>query len=909
MQQRPHLIALAACALASLAQAQQNSQLERVQVTGSIIKRLDIETPSPVSVISRRAIEESGATTIDELLRRVPAVGAGSLNDGLNNSFNSGTSSIGLRGLGSAATLTLLNGRRIGASPVADPNTGRSTIYNLNSIPMAAVDRIEILKDGASATYGSDALAGVVNIILRKDFQGLSIDAGTAFNDDGKHQVNRAALAWGLGEVGERGFNLVATLDVNSRKPVKMADIREDVQADLYGRYVGSFQPSSTSPPTGNYYTVSGSGSGTFKQAGAGCPDANIIGKGLPLTPPAWTSATSWKAGECRYDTENAPGAERIGAQDRLGGLLRASYRFSPETQVFSELLLSGTKSVYNSVSASRTESRSVWANADAKLQTFDGLRLPKGHPDNPFETTIGLRYRFNDIQAQSVAESRNARFVLGMSTQLGAWELETALLHHHQTLDSTVKNVITLKGMKDAIANRSYRFNGQTNSAAAIDALVDDAVTTGVGKYSSWDVRASRELFEMAGGMAALGAGAELRREEMEVKPNELLSSGGFIGRGSASASGKRTSGAAYTELSLPVLKHLETQAAIRFERYQDFGSATTGKLGAKYSPTKSFALRSTYATGFRAPALSQINAGNVASFSNSGNPPDPIRCAGAGQTSPTADCSSSRSIPAAILANKDLKPETSSSFTLGVLLEPAPGINASIDWFRYDRRNEVNRPSVGDVLRNPERFPGGIVRNPDPSTWMPGVPNSGPIDYVIRQFRNMAQTIVSGYDIDASARLLLPEDMGEVVLGLNSTTLTRRDSADMPGDPLQSDIGDEDTPKTRASLSAKWSRGPWRVSTTLNHVEPMRNTTLSSSSCAMYTKGGDADLCGIAQWQTLDVGFGYSGFKNIRLSLNIDNITDKRAPYDAVNTDTFSNQFHSMRGRYFSFSAKYSY
>jgi iron complex outermembrane receptor protein len=171
------------------------------------------------------------------------------------------------------------------------------------------------------------------------------------------------------------------------------------------------------------------------------------------------------------------------------------------------------------------------------------------------------------------------------------------------------------------------------------------------------------------------------------------------------------------------------------------------------------------------------------------------------------------------------------------------------------------------------------------------------------------MAQTIVSGYDIDASARLTLPQDMGEVVLGLNSTTLTRRDSADMPGDPLQSDIGDEDTPKTRASLSAKWSRGPWRVSTTLNHVEPMRDTTLSSSSCAMYTKGGDADLCGIAQWQTLDVGFGYSGFKNIRLSLNIDNITDKRAPYDAVNTDTFSNQFHSMRGRYYSFSAKYSY
>ncbi len=905
-----NLLALAAGALcasmAAQAQTADRNTLDRVEVTGSIIKRLNAETPSPVQVITRKEIEESGVTTVDEFLRRNPAVGAGSLNDTVSNSFNSGTSSIGLRGLGSAATLTLLNGRRLGAAPVADPNTGRSTIYNLNAIPMAAVERIEILKDGASATYGSDAIAGVVNIILRKDYQGLAIDAGTAFNGDGHHRVDRASLAFGFGESVAKGLNLVATLDFNSRKPVRTSEIRDDVQADLYGRYVGNFTPASTSVPTGNYYTLTGTGSGTFRQAGVGCADANIIGKGLPLAAPLWTTATSWRAGECRFDTENDPNAQRVGAQDRLGSLLRASYSVNEATQVFGELMLSSTKSVYNRASPTRTEARTVWANADAKLQVFDGLRLPVGHPDNPFSTTIGMRYRFADINSQDISESKNARVLAGISTTLGAWDIETAVLHHYQTLDQRVTNQLTVQGVKNAIATRSYRFNGQTNSAQAINDLVDDVLTAGVSRYTSVDVRATRELFKLPGGMAALGTGAELRRESMSVRPDDMLASGAFIGRGSASAAGSRSSGAAYAELQLPLLKMLETQVALRAENYQDFGSATTGKLGAKYQFNPIAALRSTYATAFRAPALSQINAGNVASFSNSGNPEDSLRCP---VTKLTSDCSASRSIPAAILANKELRPETSKSFTLGLLLEPSRYVSLAIDGFYYDRRNEVNRPSVADVLRSPASFPGGIVRNPDPSTWLPGVSNSGPIDYVIRQFRNLNRTIVAGFDIDGRVRLPLPESMGTVELGLQTTTLTRRDSASLPGDPLTSDRGDEETPTNRGSLSAKWSHGDWRLSGKLNHVDPMRNIGLSSSTCKMYTDGGNPELCTIARWNTVDLGVGYKGIKNLSLNLNVDNVLNRKANYDAWETSNMNNQYHSARGRYFSVSAQYKY
>ena len=195
MKPRLHLLALASLALLSQAHAQsappsEPGKLERVEVTGSMIKRTDSETTSPVTIIKREDILRAGATTLDELLRMDPSVGTGGLDDiGSGNGFAAGTASVSMRGMGSAATLVLINGRRMAPAGVVDPNSGQSTVFNINAIPMSAVERIEILKSGASSLYGSDALAGVVNVILRNDYQGALVEMNAKQRFDGLYNM------------------------------------------------------------------------------------------------------------------------------------------------------------------------------------------------------------------------------------------------------------------------------------------------------------------------------------------------------------------------------------------------------------------------------------------------------------------------------------------------------------------------------------------------------------------------------------------------------------------------------------------------------------------------------------------------------------------------------------------------
>src|SRR3954471_7535973 len=201
--------ALGVAFIATAAHGQQHA--EKIEVTGSNIKRIDTETPSPVTVITREDIQRSGQRDLAEVLRNVTAASAGSQLDNSSNSFSNGAQTISLRGLGSAATLVLLNGRRMTAAAYADPNTGNSTVYNLNAIPVDAIDRIEVLKDGASAIYGSDAMAGVVNIILRSDYRGGEASGSYSVAEEGNWVSWRASTTLGIGNLDKDKWNLLGS--------------------------------------------------------------------------------------------------------------------------------------------------------------------------------------------------------------------------------------------------------------------------------------------------------------------------------------------------------------------------------------------------------------------------------------------------------------------------------------------------------------------------------------------------------------------------------------------------------------------------------------------------------------------------------------------------------------------------
>jgi iron complex outermembrane receptor protein len=254
---------------------------EKIEVTGSNIKRADAESPSIVQVLTKEDIQRSGASSVAELLKSVPAIAGGNLDDyNAGNGFARGTTSASLRGLGSVGTLVLINGRRVAPSATADPNTGQGSAYNLNSIPLAAVERVEILKDGASAIYGSDAIAGVINFILRKDYTGaqITVTAGSSFQNTFRNGTISAAA--GIGDLAKDRYNVLLAGEYYTREPEDF-NAPNGVQNDAYRRLASrNLVNSSTLSVIPNFFRESVRGNGVFNvglPTDPRCPAANVV--------------------------------------------------------------------------------------------------------------------------------------------------------------------------------------------------------------------------------------------------------------------------------------------------------------------------------------------------------------------------------------------------------------------------------------------------------------------------------------------------------------------------------------------------------------------------------------------------------------------------------------------------------
>lgn len=915
MNAKPHLIAAAVLALATQAHAQATApstdaapKLDRVEITGSMIKRTDRETPTPVSVITRDDIERSGATTLDELMRMDPSVGMGGLDDlSSGNGFAAGTASISMRGMGSAATLVLINGRRISPAAVVDVNSGQSTIFNVNSIPMSAIKRIEILKSGASSLYGSDALAGVVNIILRDDYEGRLIEFNVKQRvDDGLFKAHTVTGVFGFGDIVKNGYNVMAGVDLFKRDAVGIAEAPDLVQSELLTKLYNRMVPSSTSSWPGNLYTYNNGSSGSFRgMLSADCP-----------TPAPYSSTVSTP--RCLWDSDRFD--QYTGGQDRLSGFLRGSWSVNADTTVTAELMASRTRNQYDDSPTSRTESLTTWGDAQGNSIQFMGLALPADHPQNPTRlastanpvllpnssgtttrytkpTVLGLRYRFADIPYGYETQADNVRMVVSASTVIAGWDVDGGVLHHKQRNTKTLTGRLSLSGLNKVLADGSYKFGG-VNSAEVIGILSPDINDWGDSTTSSVDLRGSREVGRLAGGAAMLGVGGEFRHEGFEVGADPRTAAGDIIGRGIGEASGSRNVAAAYAELQLPFVKGLETQAAVRAERYTDFGSAITAKLAGKYKITSGLALRGTWANGFRAPSLSQVTKSSVFAFGSGYR--DPKLC-------PVVDKDNnncSLSLSTVSLANPNLKAEKSDSYTVGVLFEPTKSTDVVLDYWYIERRGEVDRLSAQDILNREDEFPGAVMRL---ESTEPGV--LGRVYQVRRPYLNLAKSKTHGVDYEVTHRIPLA-DYGRLRLSLKGTHTATRKQQTEAGSPFVETLGYYKMPRNKGSLSANWTLNAWSTSLSYNYQAGMQTFYNGSSCDATLTSGGYADLCRMKGWNTVDASVSYKGFSGMRLSASIRNLADKRPPLDPNQTTSgYSSSVANAYGRYLSVSGSYEF
>lgn len=931
-------LALAAIGMSTVAFAQEKTEttekIQKVEVTGTSIKRTSTETASPVQVIKAEDIKRSGASNMTELLRTIPAITSGGQNDFTSgNGFAAGTATASLRGLGSASTLTLINGRRMAATATADPNTGQSTLYNINNIPMSAIERVEIVKDGASAVYGSDAIAGVVNIILKKEYTGLEATATETGATQGGFKNHNVSIFGGWGDIETNGFNVMVGLDASKRPGTKVFKTGGiDLNAVQQGSFSGGsiFDPDSSITLTPNFWPERAVGAGTYNTitpvAPTKCP-ANQVVNAIP-------GNTTLKGPLCATDVDQY--AYFVTPAKSANLFSRVSFNVTKDIQGFVEASYSQLENEFPSGAAFATLSSSLqsWFDPAGNRRSFRFV-LPANHPDNPlFQANAAnqlrtlVSARLGDIAAGSEVTQKTYRIVAGLSGTHFGWDWQTGLLLNESKRDSRDYGMIYFPTAQTAL--EQYRFNG-SNSAALLNQISPDAFSTGKTKVNSVDFKASREYFNLPGGAIGIAAGAEFRKESIDMSPDAKLLNGDYVGRGSSSATGSRNVSSLFTELNLPVWKTINIEAAVRYDRYSDYGSSTTPKIGFKYTPVPELSIRGTVSEGFRAPGLTQISKSNVSSFQTISAWRDAVRCPG-GAAIPGAtgydvanECKvgSSRSIASFIIANPNLKPETSRSKTLGFVFAPTNSLSATLDIYEISRKNEVDRLSSNDILRKlyqegDTSFADVVFRSPDPSTQLldasgKPIPGTGTIVGVKRKYLNLGETIVKGVDLDVTYKANLGE-LGKVTTslfaGYNDSYKFQREI----GNPYVDQSGTEIAPRLKSRINVSWEKGDYSVFGAMNYTSGYGlynfNTTTGAKSCSYPSAPYDTlnPNCSVAANYTFDIGASYKGFKNLTLRATINNMFDRAAPFDP-NYTYYNTVLANPNGRMFSVSANYKF
>jgi iron complex outermembrane receptor protein len=940
--------ALLSAGQAALAQTAQT--LERVEITGSNIRRIASETASPVQTLTREDIDKSGRGSVAELLQTLSVDNQGSVPKNFGAGFASGASGISLRGLGTASTLVLLNGRRIAPYGLADD--GQKVFADLNLIPLDAVERVEILKDGGSAIYGSDAIAGVVNVILRKDYQGLAMNASYGTTQYGNGQEKRVSLTGGFGDLQKQGFNILANLEVGRQGEIYNRDITDRA-------YIGrvdlrDFGFSAQEALGGTGAITSNNASGPAINGNVRNPvtldyynRGNPAGVGFTRTFPgaACSNFTSHPQGDpgggCLIDSFQQY-VQIQPSQEYYNFFVRGTLNIIPQMQGYGEF------NWYNNRTHAYNTPSSVSSN-----EGFPGgpvsnapVSLGAAHPDNPyFGTAARLRYLTADVGPRiSNIKSDFYRVLAGVKGTVADWDYDSAFLYSENKVANTrtgylqrdVMNALlnptgfsiqpgstvasTMTNAAVAAANSAayaalppgslWRIaeNAGLNSAALYAALSPTISNDATAKITQIDFKASRELMTLAGGPLGLAVGAELRRESISLEPTSGTERGNIVGLGFSAYDGARTVGAGYAELLAPVMKQLEVSAAIRYDHYSDVGSSTTPKVGLKYTPIRELALRGTYAKGFRAPSSAENGRGGLAAFSTAA---DPLRC----NLGVAAACNPAN-IAVITSPNPNLQPEKSDNYTVGLVFEPTSKTSIAIDYFDITRKNEINQELTDAAIAA-----GHVARDPSTAA-VPGDP--GAITAVLGQYVNSSRTKVRGFDLDAKQGFDLGGGVGKLTLTAQWThlfTLKRTEvdgsSRDFAGTHGNCDVTNcVGTPADRVNFGAAIDSGPFRIGANVNYRASIENKNFKDdpAGCAStFADGSDAPAgCRIGSFTTVDLVGRWLPLKNLEVYGSIRNLFDRQAPLDPLTygqTSFNPLDYAGAIGRFYSIGVKYRF
>jgi iron complex outermembrane receptor protein len=820
--------------------AADNGTGETVVITGSNIARSDYEGPQSTIIYDSKKIERTGARTVTEVLQKLPQNTAGfteAVNTGL--SFSPGAAAASLRGLGVSATLVLINGRRVAPFPLAQ--NGTDVFVDLNGIPLSAVDRIEILKEGASAIYGSDAIAGVINVILKTNYTGLEVETyyGNTTNKD-SGEVRESFVS---GFANEK-FHIMVTGNYLHRNPLADLDRSFSESAD-HRRQSGLDLRSVRSDPG----TIFFSGSAAFPDGVAAVPPGGNGRTNVPgFNPNTYFLPGILPDGNFRNRFDFNKHTELISETERWGGYMNFGYtifdwsdtsappdgkaaksfvpKVGPKLELFGETSYQSIKSV----------TRIAPTPPDS---AGDNIFVPATNPYNPFGEDVQFLWRAVEAgPRRDRVETDDYRYVGGLKlTQLPRnWNAELSFLytennvvdHSYAGFLSVEKVQAALNDTNPATALNVFGDGPGINNPETIKGLVVKPRNDGIAYIYSEDFKASGDLINLPAGPIKLAVGGEYREEALSQSFS--VSAGSIVGFGGPGSDGDRDIRSLFYEVAIPItsdkwnvpgIRSLEFSIAQRYDDYSDFGDTVQPKFGFAWKPVKGLLFRGTYSGGFRAPSLPELFTRPVISietFEGDFGPPFKTR------TRTTTG------------GNPNLKPETSYGYLLGFVAEPPfiPGLSISMDLYRIKRHNVIGQPTEQFIADN---FPDEVVYNDFGDTL--------DIDINLR-FRNLGEVVTDGVDFDLTYRL--ETKIGTFILDSEFAFINSLEQIATPGTANQEFADTFAIPEFKMVNRLTYTNGGLELEAAVNYIDSYDD---AASATGQIHKVGS--------WTTVDLRASY--------------------------------------------------
>ncbi|WP_338844919.1 TonB-dependent receptor [Massilia sp. W12] len=925
--------------------AKPEEKAQRVVITGTAIPRTQTEQ-LPVTVIKREDIDRTGATTAQDLVAMIPSNFGGTV-VASNVGVTGNASTANLRQLGPKYTLVLLNGRR-----VANYAFGNSPV-DLNSIPISAIERVEVLRDGASSLYGADAIAGVINFILRKDFRGMEASVyATNVSQSGGGNTRSINFSGGWGDLNTDKFNffLSANREENEKLRARDRSFANTAKRDDLGINNSSARngiPNLTFKDTlGNQYTSIN----PYRHKNCDFPEMALVVR----------NATECGTDYVKY-IDIVPAVDHDNLVGRLVHRLSENHELYAEGAITRDYLISAySPAPFTNPFAGYPQSGRFYPS---KVTLPKGMTLKAGHkmPDGTVLASDTVLNADMDVTPSGAIAGRwrtvpgggrhdetvtvNQRWLLGAKGEFAGWDYDTGLTFSRNEgtvsfgpgqysyakltplLESGEINIFGAQDAKSMAALESARLYGDQRKA--------------VSESKEFDLRISRELAKLSnGGSVALATGVSYRREDLEQISLPVLASGDPVGGDGPvpGVTGSRNVLGLFGELSWQVYKDLEIQAAARYDRLNNnFGvsfSKVSPKLSLRFTPSKEIMVRASYGQGYRAPTLYENLRPFTSGGATGGSFSDPLRCPNGRPISNTStpvgviqdECEIQ--LTTATVGDMNLQPEKSKQYTLGFVFQPTSTLSGSLDFWKVDISDAIIQKSEIQVMSDPvanqkyfyrydpnytaadgsKPFKNGWVDDGKQTGAMSGSTNVNfPLAYVFLPYENTASIFASGIDINLNYKHKTAS-MGNWSVNLDGTYYTRH-GYQYPGLASVSDNGAYkdfgSVPRWRHGLTMAWDMKPWSASITHNYTSSYKDFTDPASIGADYPAERT-----VGAYSTFDTQVSWNGVKNLDITFGIRNIFDQDPPssrksagfqvgYDEKNVNPLGRTYY-LRARY---------